>query len=633
MHAARLSPPPQSQTAPSLSLAHLALALACVGVMFASVAAAGAAFYEMAHRGRIFPGVRVWGVDLSGMKPEEAALALTGTFTYDRSPAFLLWDNAAQRALTPADLGVSFDLAATVTQAYQVGRSGNVFRDWAEQYQAWHSGLELAPVVVQDQGRTVDYLNALAQETYRPVVEASLRAEGVTIIAAPGQIGRQLDVSALLSTLNGHIAALNKAAVPLPVIETPPLVLDASAQAAAAQALLSQPLALTIPNPYEGDPGPWTLDQATLGSMLRISRVPEGNSARFEVTLDPGTLRAFLEPLTPELKREAANARFIFNDETRQLEAIQPSRDARELDMDATIAAINAALPQGQHSVPLVFTTQPPQVTDKATAEQLGIHELVSAQYTSFKGSGPERMQNIQTAAARFHGLLVPPGGTFSFVENIGDISLDSGFAEALIIYGGRTIRGIGGGVCQVSTTLFRAVWFGGFPIVERNSHAYRVGYYEQKTGSWQGPGLDAAVFAPIVDLKFQNDTPDWLLMETYFYPNAGQLEWKFYSTSDGRQVQVSGPIVENEVPAPEPLYEENPDLPPGLDHLKQVDYAAVGADVTVTRIVTRDGAPINAGEPPLRTQYQPWRAIFQYGPGTEGLPTPTPEATATPTP
>ncbi len=89
-------------------------------------------------------------------------------------------------------------------------------------------------------------------------------------------------------------------------------------------------------------------------------------------------------------------------------------------------------------------------------------------------------MQNIQAAAARFHGLLVPPGATFSFSDNIGDISLDSGFAEALIIYGGRTIRGIGGGVCQVSTTLFRAVYFGGFPVVERNAHAYRVGYYEQ---------------------------------------------------------------------------------------------------------------------------------------------------------
>jgi len=355
--------------------------------------------------------------------------------------------------------------------------------------------------------------------------------------------------------------------------------------------------------------------------MLRITRVQDGNGARFEVTLDPGALLGVLQPLAEPLRREARNARFIFNDETRQLEVIQPSLEARELDIDATIRAINAALPKGEHAVPLVFKTQAPQVSDQATAAELGITGLVSDQYTSFRGSGPERMQNIQTAAARFHGLLVPPGATFSFAENIGDISLDSGFAEALIIYGGRTIRGVGGGVCQVSTTLFRTVYFGGFPIVERNAHAYRVGYYEQNTGSWSGPGLDAAVFTPLVDLKFTNDTPYWLLMETYFYPGAQRLEWKFYSTSDGRTTTVNAASVSNVIPAPPPSYEENPELAAG--EIKQVDWQADGADTVVGRVVMRDGVQINAGEQPIRTRYQPWRAIYQYGPGTPNMPPP----------
>jgi vancomycin resistance protein YoaR len=260
-------------------------------------------------------------------------------------------------------------------------------------------------------------------------------------------------------------------------------------------------------------------------------------------------------------------------------------------------------------------------VPDTATGADLGITELVSAQYTSFRGSSPERMQNIATAAARFHGLMVPPGATFSFADNIGDISLDSGFAEALIIYGGRTIRGVGGGVCQVSTTLFRTVYFGGFPIVERNAHAYRVGYYEQNTGSWSGPGLDAAVFTPLVDLKFTNDTPYWLLMETYFYPGAQRLEWKFYSTSDGRTTTVNAASVSNVIPAPPPSYEENPELAAG--EIKQVDWQADGADTVVGRVVMRDGVQINAGEQPIRTRYQPWRAIYQYGPGTPNMPPP----------
>jgi vancomycin resistance protein YoaR len=194
--------------------------------------------------------------------------------------------------------------------------------------------------------------------------------------------------------------------------------------------------------------------------------------------------------------------------------------------------------------------------------------------------------------------------------EILGDISLDTGYAEALIIYGDRTIKGVGGGVCQVSTTLFRAAFFGGYPIVERYSHAYRVRYYEIGASS-PGPGFDATVFVPVVDFKFTNDRPDWLLLETYVY--GQQLVWKFYSTADGRDVEWSSREF-NAEDAPEALYKENPDLKKG--EIKQVDWAADGLDVIVTRIVTRNGGSLY--EDSIETHYLPWRAIFEYGPGTE---------------
>jgi vancomycin resistance protein YoaR len=162
-----------------------------------------------------------------------------------------------------------------------------------------------------------------------------------------------------------------------------------------------------------------------------------------------------------------------------------------------------------------------------------------------------------------------------------------------------------------VSTTHFRAAFYGGYEIVERYPHAYRVGYYEQGRGS-PGPGLDATVFVPLVDFKFTNDTPYWLLMETYIY--GTQLLWKFYSGSDGRTVQVSGPRISNEKEAPEPLYKENPDLPEGK--IVQVDWEADGMDVVVTRTVTRAGQLLH--EDVIKTHYLPWRAIYEYGPGTE---------------
>jgi len=227
--------------------------------------------------------------------------------------------------------------------------------------------------------------------------------------------------------------------------------------------------------------------------------------------------------------------------------------------------------------------------------------------------------------------LLVAPGETFSMASALGDVSLDADYAEALIIFGDRTIQGVGGGVCQVSTTLFRTVFFGGFPIEERYAHAYRVGYYEQTANSHDQSlaGLDATVFAPVVDFKFTNDTPYWLLMETYVSASNGTLTWKFYSTSDGRTVewQTSGPI--NIVEPPEPLYEENSELSKGT--IKQVDWAADGSDVRVSRTVLRDGNVIS--DDVFATHYLPWRAVYQYGPGTEDIPTPEPTETPTPEP
>ena len=150
--------------------------------------------------------------------------------------------------------------------------------------------------------------------------------------------------------------------------------------------------------------------------------------------------------------------------------------------------------------------TKPP-ASDDTTAEQLGIRELVRQEVSYFYGSSSCRIQNITAAASKFHGVLVPPGAVFSMADTIGDISLDNGFAEALIIYNGTTVKGVGGGVCQVSTTLFRTVFFGGYPIVERYAHAYRVSYYEKVAGNHDDPrlaGLDATVFVPLVDFKVQ---------------------------------------------------------------------------------------------------------------------------------
>jgi vancomycin resistance protein YoaR len=279
---------------------------------------------------------------------------------------------------------------------------------------------------------------------------------------------------------------------------------------------------------------------------------------------------------------------------------------------------IDKGITNGNHEITLDMEYTLPRATSDATADSLGITELVSSYTSYFYGSSSSRKQNIATASSRFHGVLIPPGESFSMAEILGDVSLDTGYAEAWIIYGDRTIKGVGGGVCQVSTTLFRTVFFGGFPILERHPHAYRVTYYEQTyNGSIDTDlaGLDATVYVPLVDFKFKNDTDYWLLMETYVGSNS--LTWKFYSTSDGRTVEWESTGLTNIQDPPDPIYQENPDLEKG--EVEQVDWAVKGADVTVTRYVHRDGEIIDSDI--FTTHYIPWQAVYEYGPGTKNMP------------
>jgi vancomycin resistance protein YoaR len=377
---------------------------------------------------------------------------------------------------------------------------------------------------------------------------------------------------------------------------------------------------LTPGGSYADNPEPWTLQPDQLAGMLTIERVESDGAAQYQVGLSAPKLGAYLAGLATQVAAGPQNARFVFNDETAQLEVVQAAVIGRQLQVQSSIDHINQQLAQGAHQIDLKYEFTNPEITDNAVAADLGITQLVAEQTTYFYGSSVARMQNITTAATRFHGLLVAPGAVFSMVDNIGDISLESGFAEALIIFGDRTIKGVGGGVCQVSTTLFRTVFFGGYPIIERYPHAYRVSYYEYNAAVQRDPqlvGLDATVYAPVVDFKFQNDTPYWLLMETYVNEAARTITWKFYSTSDGRRVEWESTGPTDIVEAPDPIYEENEEL--GKGEVKQVDYAAEGATVRVTRWVYRGDELLY--EDHINTKYQAWPDIFQYGKGTPGMP------------
>jgi len=608
---------PRPRPRPTLSLEQILLALLIGLVIFGLSLFLMFLGTQIWFAGRVLPGVRVDGIEVGGLRPQEAEERIAGAFSYPQDGKILLRDGDRVWVASPAQLGLALDAQASAQSAYKIGRSGWILGQVKTRFYTWYSGHDMAPSLIFDQRIAHAYLTGIAREIDKPTIEASLELKGTEVVVNAGQVGRTVDIQKSLLLVTLQTQTLRDGVLNLAIHESAPIIFDASQQAEMARAILSQPLTLKLPAEDPDQAGPWTIEPSVLASMLVFERVETDGAAQYQVRLDSASMLSYLSSLAPSLLRSPQNARFMFNDDTRLLEVIQPSVTGREVDIEASLEDIQKRLYAGEHTIALTMRYTDPPVTDKATGEELGITELFHAETSYFYGSSQSRVQNITTAASKFHGLLVPPGATFSMASALGDITLDNGYAEALIIVGNQSLKGVGGGVCQVSTTLFRAAFFAGFPIVERYAHAYRVYYYEKVAGNRIDPdlaGLDATVFVPIVDFKFTNDTNHWLLMETYVVPETSSITWKFYSTRDNRRVEwdTTGPV--NIVEAPEPLYRENPDL--GNGEIRQVDWAADGADVTVNRVVYLNDA-VHLQDT-IYTHYEPWQDVYEYGPGTD---------------
>ncbi len=585
----------------------LCLFLLLVGIITGS--------YQLLFNGRIFPGISMAGVDLSNMTPEQATAAVQSKLTYPATGQVVFRDGDRVWVATPDQLGMSFNASLNVQRAYSVGRQAGLLSNLSSQMNAWQGGLDLFPVIVFDARTARSYLENIAKEIDQPFRETDLHLDGTQVVYTPGQIGRLLDVDATLSALIAQLSDFKNGEVPIVIDEQTPAVLDASAQAELLRQVFSSPLTIKIQDPLPGDPGPWTIDPTALAGLLTIQGVQTATGGVYQISANTEALDLYLGQIVPLVNQRAQNARFYFDDPSRKLVFVQAGVTGRSLDLPGSEQAIVQALLRGEHTVNLVLNVTQPEAGADATAKSLGITGLVSSYTSFFRGSPSARMQNIKAASKQFYGLLVPPNGTFSMADALGDVSLENGYEEALIIFNGRTITGVGGGVCQVSTTLYRTALYGGYPIVERHEHAYRVGYYEQTATSSdsQLAGLDATVYVPLVDLKFTNDRSSWLLMETYFDSGTQSLQWKFYSGDDGRVTKITNHGLQNVVPAQPPRIEENPAFSTGI--CKQVDYQADGADIWVTQEVSRGGTVLFTNN--IYTHYEPWQAVFQYGPGT----------------
>lgn len=570
--------------------------------------------FEGKYQNAIFPGVSVNGIDLSGLTVGQAVVKLNASLTYPKQGQLFFTDGDSRWAFNPGQLGYRFEPIPAVEKAYQVGRSGGVFANLKEQFLALKSGVNIDPSVLYDQRSAFTVMQDIARQIDQPVIEAAITLEGTDVKVSQGQVGRTVDIPATLKKLEPFLLTQSNGTIPLVIRETEPVVMDVEETAALARSILSQDFTINAADPNTGQ-GPWVIKAHDLASLLHLERNPEEGAAGYRLSPNRQSILNYLGSIAPALRVEPVNARMIFNDDRRELEVIQNAVIGKSLDIDQSADQIIQQLQSGQHEATLVMQDLDPAVKDDTTAASLGISELIYQGYSFYYGSSADRLQNIRAASASFHGVFVAPGEVFSMAKYLTNISLENGYAEAIIIVGDQSVQGIGGGICQVSTTLFRTAFFAGFPIVERHPHAYRVNYYEQDSNGWVNTnlaGLDASVYVPVVDLKFKNDSPYWILMETYASDTT--LTWKFYSTSDGRSVDWSTTGVTDITPPPDPIYREDPTLPTGT--IKQVDWAVSGASVSVTRNVYKNGALYFTDY--INTVYVPWPDGFNYGPGTD---------------
>jgi len=589
----------------SLGLFLLALALSAFLLAF-----------QLRHTERIYPGVYAMGAPISGLTREEALRALSGAFDYGQQSIYTLRDGANVWQFSAAELGVSFDLEATVERAFAVGHSPNLASSLLEQGRAWLSGVNVPPIVSYDQGQAQAKLLELAPSINRAPQNASLRLDGGRILTSAAQVGRQLDVQASLRLLDEAILSLARSAeIPLVIHETPPLVWSVDDTMRQIQAAIAAPITLTATDEQGAALGPWMISPQQIAQLLRIERLPNGDGTfSYQVSVGLEAFSAALEALAPGLIAAPRDGRFDFDEATGQLSVLESSSSGRRLNVEETLRRLEEVVfTVESRVVPLAFDLTLARYHNQISAAELGIRELVAESTTFFTGSSAGRRANIALAASKFNGVIVAPGEEFSFNAILGPISEETGYENSLVIYGGRTIEGVGGGACQVSTTIFRAAFNGGFAITERNSHGYRVGYYELRGSP---PGLDAAIWQPERDFKFQNNTPYHLLIETTIFPSDDAIQFRFYSTRHWR-AEIQPAIVKNVVPPNATRFEASADIP--LGQSVQVDYSAEGADVTIYRQVY-DMQGNLAIEDYAYTHYLPWGAVFQVAPNDPRL-------------
>ncbi len=581
-------------------------------VLTCILGAGGVLYYlDQAFAGHIYPNVSISGIPVGRMNSTAASELLRERYElFAQQPVTLTYGD---QVWTPAaaELGVQVAIEQSVQEALAVGRRSGFITNLRQVAAIWESGLDLPLHLTIDQTQMQRYVLERSVEINTPAVDAQLVLQGTQASITPSTPGRQVlvqdtidDITAALQRLEPHTIVLRTRHLP------PALSTDAVVTAwREVRALLQGPLIL------QSNDREWEWSENDLAQMIRIERQPaiDGTGDQLVINLDREQLRTRLQTIAAVVGSSSANPRVDWNGGN--LKIIREGQTGRQLNQARAERMILAALPTANRIIELPFHTAPPTITG-ANIGQLHIPDLLAVGRSDFSGSAAYRITNIQAGMNLLHGILIAPGEEFSFNRAIGQINAANGFVEGYAIVQNRTQLEWGGGICQNSTTMFRAAFWAGLPITERHGHSFYINWYDRYGfGEYgDGPGMDATIYTGPggADLKFLNDTGNWLLIQTNVDTARALAEVAIYGTKTNRTVELQGPVISNRIPAPtQPVFVPDPSRPRGSR--RQSDTARGGMDITFTRIIKENGTEIHRET--FLTRFKPWPNIFEVHP------------------
>ena len=428
-----------------------------------------------------------------------------------------------------------------------------------------------------EEPRLRGWLAELGRGVLEPPVDAMIEFREGQPRLVRARSGSGFDPQSAIASLHQGLAAgrLDQQRIALTEITVDPAIGDSAAAAALERAreLVSAPVNINF---AEGAGG-WQIDQIELIDALTTT----ADAGTLRVGFDPGALQTLGE-IDSFIFRSGAPGDIEFDPETAKVSRFELPTQGRRLDSQGLVSRMAAelTLENRQVEAPVLYESL---TWTNPLAEQLGIVAKLAEGNSTFLGSAGYRIHNIEVGSKHIDGTLVLPGETLSFNEALGPIDYDRGFVDGLVILADATEFAIGGGICQVSTTLFRAAFWAGLPVLERHKHLYRVYYYE--LGGWP-IGFDASIWQPQLDMRFANDTPGALLITRRYDRRRQTLAFDIWGTPDGRQVEMADARVSAWVDQPEDEWVINPELPAGT--IDQTEHGARGAYASIERRVQR---------------------------------------------